>query len=136
MPSEGYSQMSHDFVRACLNKVPRLRPTYGALLQHPWLAPLSKINAIAEDLEDSDEENGSVTQRMAGLSVDGGDSDGTNPTEDAEVAAWVKSVLVRREAGNEPPDQSKGVRPALHAAPLDSVSPVSSPSLDARGIVG
>lgn len=32
-----YSKEAQYFVKSCLNKNPDLRPSYGALLQHPWL---------------------------------------------------------------------------------------------------
>lgn len=32
-----YSKEAQYFVKSCLNKNPDFRPSYGALLQHPWL---------------------------------------------------------------------------------------------------
>jgi mitogen-activated protein kinase kinase len=110
LPTEGYSELACDFVRGCLNKIPKLRPTYGMLLQHGWLAELSKPKTITE--EDEDAEEGSQ------------DDLGKSGTEDEEVAAWVKNALERKKNGL----MGESKKPALHAAPLDSVSPVTSPS--------
>lgn len=48
---------------------------------------------------------------------------GSSGTEDAEVAAWVLNAIDRKKKGLIGESQ----KPALHAAPLDAVSPVSSP---------
>lgn len=109
LPVEGYSELARDFVRGCLNKIPKLRPTYGMLLQHGWLAGLSKPMTIAEEDEDAE---------------DGGQVDlGKSGTEDEEVATWVKNALERKKNGL----MGESQKPALHAAPLDTVSPVVSP---------
>ena len=110
LPKEGFSELAQDFVRGCLNKIPKLRPTYAMLLQHGWLAPLSKPATISED--DEDLEDG-----MANLNV------GRSGTEDDEVAAWVKNALEHKKDGL----MGEKAKPALHAAPLDSVSPAASP---------
>ena len=39
-------------MRSCLKKTPKLRPTYSALLLHPWLAPLAKPAVIEEESDD------------------------------------------------------------------------------------
>jgi len=78
------------------------------LLQHGWLAPLSKPHVIAEEDEDEDAE---VMVQKSG-------------TEDEEVAAWVKNALERKKNGL----MGESKKPALHAAPLDSMSPATSPS--------
>jgi len=78
------------------------------LLQHGWLAPLSKPEAIVE--EDENEEG-------EGLTIE------TSGTEDKEVADWVLEALEKKKNGLMGISQ----KPALHAAPLDSISPVSSP---------
>lgn len=109
LPEEGFSPLARDFVRGCLNKIPKLRPTYAMLLQHGWLAPLSKPVTILE----SDEEGGTP----AGPDIKSG-------TEDKEVAEWVLNSLERRKKGLV--GESK--KPALHAAPLDRVSPAVSPA--------
>lgn len=100
--------MARDFVRGCLHKIPKLRPTYSMLLQHGWLAPLSKPASIAE----ADEGKGG----NPGLEV-------KSCTEDKEVADWVLHSLERRKNGL----MGESKKPALHAAPLDTVSPAVSP---------
>lgn len=92
------------------------------LLQHPWLKSLSKgsetiteedeaeAEAVANDLADAAAHQLTITPEGSG---------------DAEVAEWVRTALERKNKGLEPKPQ--GERPALHAAPLDSVSPASSP---------
>ncbi|GKT62873.1 mitogen activated protein kinase kinase [Colletotrichum tofieldiae] len=119
LPEEGYSSTAHDFVHKCLNKIPKDRPTYAALLQHPWMAPFSKIETIAEEAEEGDEAE-AVAETVGKLSLSSG-------TDDEEVAEWVKSVLERKRSGLVAPAS----RPALHAAPLDSVSPNVSPLVGA-----
>ena len=109
LPEEGFSPLARDFVRGCLNKIPKLRPTYGMLLQHGWLAPLSKPTTITEEDEDAEE--------------GGSDHVGKSGTEDEEVAAWVKNALERKKSGL----MGESTKPALHAAPLDSMSPASTP---------
>jgi mitogen-activated protein kinase kinase len=37
LPEGKFSPEARDFVDQCLNKVPRLRPSYSKLLAHPWL---------------------------------------------------------------------------------------------------
>jgi len=105
LPEEGYSPLARDFVRGCLNKIPKLRPTYGMLLQHGWLAPLSKPKPIFED----EEGTGNVV---------------SGSTEDEEVGEWVKIAMQRKKEGK----MGESMKPALHAAPLDSVSPAASPA--------
>ncbi|OLN96637.1 Protein kinase wis1 [Colletotrichum chlorophyti] len=122
LPEEGYSSTAHDFVKKCLNKVPKDRPTYSMLLQHPWLAPFSKIETIAEEAEDEDAVD-ATAEAVGTMSLSSG-------TEDEEVAAWVNSVLERKRTGLASDAAS---RPALHAAPLDSVSPTASPLAGSGG---
>ncbi|KAF0323638.1 MAP kinase kinase PBS2 [Colletotrichum asianum] len=118
LPEEGYSTTAHDFVKKCLNKVPKERPTYAMLLQHPWMQPFSKIETITEEAEEGEEAE-AVADAVGKISLSSG-------TEDEEVAEWVKSVLDRKRKGLDP---SAASRPALHAAPLDSVSPTASPAV-------
>ncbi|TDZ20205.1 Protein kinase wis1 [Colletotrichum orbiculare MAFF 240422] len=115
LPEEGYSSTAHDFVKKCLNKIPKERPTYAALLQHPWMAPFSKIETIAEEAEEGEEAD-AVADAVGQITL-------TSGTEDEEVAQWVNSVLERKRKGVDPAI----LRPALHAAPL--VSPTSSPAV-------
>lgn len=109
LPEEGYSPLARDFVRGCLNKIPKMRPTYSALLAHPWLASLSKPQAIVEEDEDGEEGEVEMEQQYAG-------------TEDNEVADWVKNAMERKRNGL----MGVAAKPALHAAPLNS--PLSSPT--------
>jgi len=96
--------MARDFVRGCLNKIPKLRPTYAMLLQHGWLAALSKPSTIAEDEEE--------------------DGEPTVGTEDREVAAWAQEAIQKKKDGK----MGSAAKPALHSAALDSVnSPATSP---------
>lgn len=87
-----------------------MRPTYSALLAHPWLATLSKPAAIVEEDED-----GSEGQHDFGEQGHG--------TEDKEVAEWVKKAMERKHLGL----MGEAEKPALHKAPLDGVSPAASP---------
>lgn len=87
-----------------------MRPTYSALLAHPWLASLSKPEIIAEEDEDEDAEAEGLDLQSSG-------------TEDEEVAEWVRNALERKKNGL----MGEAQKPALHAAPLDSVSPAASP---------
>lgn len=111
---ESFSDAAKDFVRSCLHKVPKLRPTYAMLLQHPWLKPLSKPPTITEEAEDDE----AIAEAVGKIHLGQGQ-------EDEEVAAWVKSVLARLEAD---PTQNGSSKPALHNAPLDSASPLASPA--------
>lgn len=78
------------------------------LLQHGWLAPLSKPATIQEADEDA----------AANSNLDLGSG-----TEDKEVAEWVNTCLERRKKGL----LGESKKPALHTAPLDTVSPAASP---------
>ncbi|KAL7930992.1 kinase-like domain-containing protein [Trichoderma chlorosporum] len=119
MPEEGYSDMAKDFVKNCLKKIPKMRPTYAMLLKHPWIQSLSKPETITEVAEDG-ESTDKVAEAVGHIDLSSG-------TEDAEVAEWVKSVLKKNAEGQNGNGPSK---PALHAAPLDSVSPLASPVLN------
>lgn len=95
-------------MRGCLNKIPKLRPTYAMLLRHAWLAPLLKPPTICE----ADEEEASEAE----LSIPG--------VLDREVADWVVDAMERRRNGS----MGKKAKPALHAAPLDAVPSPSKES--------
>lgn len=118
MPEAGYTDMAKDFVKSCLHKIPKMRPTYAQLLKHPWIQSLSKPETIAEVAED-----GEAADKVAEAV---GHIDLNSSTEDVEVAEWVKSVLQKNAEGKNGNGPSK---PALHAAPLDSISPLGSPVL-------
>jgi mitogen-activated protein kinase kinase len=119
LPEDGYSNTARDFVRGCLNKIPKQRPTYAMLLKHPWLQTLSKPQTITEEAEEGEEAD-EVAAVVGKMSLTAG-------TEDAEVAAWVNSTLKRKAAGM---NKSGSSRPALHAAPLNGISPVGSPAME------
>ncbi|RFU72235.1 map kinase kinase pbs2 [Trichoderma arundinaceum] len=120
MPDTGYSDMAKDFVKSCLHKTPKMRPTYALLLKHPWIQSLSKPETIAEVAEDGEAEAADkVAEAVGHMDLNSG-------TEDVEVAEWVKSVLKKNAEGQNGDGPSK---PALHAAPLDSISPLGSPIL-------
>lgn len=92
------------------------------LLTHPWIAGLSKPTTITEDAEAEDAAADDDLVDATG-SLDLGGAVG-----DSEVASWVHGVLDRKRKG-----LIKGAsdKPALHAAPLDTVTPASSPLIQA-----
>jgi serine/threonine protein kinase len=112
LPTDKYSEEAIEFVRGCLNKIPKLRPTYAMLIRHPWLAALMKPPTISEDEE-------------AEAAAEAGDSMGNSgtvledqpTTADKEVAEWVKTQLEKKREGK----MSFAKKPALHEAPLDAV---------------
>ncbi|TVY62317.1 Protein kinase wis1 [Lachnellula suecica] len=109
LPAEGYSDLARDFVRGCLNKIPKKRPSYAMLLQHGWLAGLSKPPTITE----ADEEEAEAGGNAAGAAVVG-----HSGTEDEEVAAWVKNCLDRKKKGL----LGEAAKPALHNAPMNGAA--------------
>ncbi|KAJ3088789.1 MAP kinase kinase Wis1 [Quaeritorhiza haematococci] len=44
LPAGKFSDECRDFVRQCLNKNPKERPTYSQLLEHPWIQKYDKID--------------------------------------------------------------------------------------------
>jgi mitogen-activated protein kinase kinase len=86
------------------------------LLSHPWLKTLSQPETITEEAEDGEEAE-DVADAVGKMNLGSG-------TEDTEVAEWVKATLKRQA---ETLIAKGSSRPALHAAPLDTVSPVGSP---------
>jgi len=88
------------------------------LLMHPWIKALSKPETIAEDTEG---EYAAAADELANAT---GALDLNGPTNivagDYEVAEWVTGVLDRKRKG-----LLKGTleKPALHAAPLNGLSP-------------
>jgi mitogen-activated protein kinase kinase len=109
---EGYSPLARDFVRGCLNKIPKLRPTYSMLLQHGWLAELSKPTTISEEDELIGDEN------------EDGLADTPAENFDKEVSEWVFRAIDRKRSEK----MGEAPKPALHKAPLDSMSPTASPA--------
>lgn len=84
---------------------------------------MTKPETITEEDEEA-EENDASAEAVAGA-ADALDLS-RSTTEDAEVAAWVKGVLEKKTSGQYGETSGK---PALHAAPLDSVnSPLASPA--------
>lgn len=118
LPGEGYSDTAQNFVSSCLHKVPKMRATYPMLLNHPWLQSFSKPHTITEEVEEGEDAD-KLAEAVGQLDL------GADNTDDPEVAAWVRQVL--KSCLVEPPSKPGSTRPALHAAPLDSVSPVDSP---------
>lgn len=93
------------------------------LLSHPWIKALGKPETIAEDAEAEEAAADDDLANAAGaLSLN--NPSGRVAQGDYEVGAWVKDVLERKKSGLLPRGAEK---PALHAAPLNSVSPVGSP---------
>lgn len=108
------------------------------LLQHAWLAPLSKPTTITE--EDEEAASGPVSE-----SENSSDAEIKTPTSeksecdmskglklpydviDPEVAEWVLQALEKRRLGK----LAKAEKPALHAAPLDAVAAERTP----RGVL-
>jgi mitogen-activated protein kinase kinase len=93
------------------------------LLTHPWIKSLGKPETIAEDAEAEEAAaDNELVDATGSLSLN--NPSGLVGEGDYEVAEWVKAVLERKREGLL---QEQAERPALHAAPLDSVSPVGSP---------
>ncbi|KAJ4298782.1 MAP kinase kinase Wis1 [Collariella sp. IMI 366227] len=128
LPSpQGYSPAAHDFVRNCLNKIPNKRHTYAMLLAHPWIKSLGKPETITEDAEAEEaaaagDELADATGRMSLNNPGGVVADG-----DYEVAEWVRGVLERKGQAESVGLKEEKKKPALHAAPLDTISPAQSP---------
>lgn len=112
---DNYSSTARDFVRRCLNKVPKERPTYAMLLQHPWLKSMTQPQTITEEAEEGEEAD-AVADAVGKINLSSG-------TDDEEVAQWVQGVLAQKKQGSY---GSVAAKPALHAAPL-GISPASSP---------
>ncbi|KAJ9630269.1 uncharacterized protein PV06_02451 [Exophiala oligosperma] len=123
LPADQYSEAAIDFVRGCLNKIPRLRPTYAMLLRHAWLAPLMKPPTISEDEEAEKAAEAGIESAFV--------ENGVPDTADKEVAEWVNSALEKKRQGK----LAVSKKPALHEAPLDAVpgSPLlTKPEADAE----
>ncbi|KAH6628257.1 kinase-like domain-containing protein [Chaetomium tenue] len=123
LPTEGYSALAQDFVQSCLNKNPHKRHTYPMLLAHPWIKTLGKPETIAEDAEaEAAAADDALADAAGELSLN--HPSGQVAEGDYEVAQWVRDVLERKRKGLL---RDGGLKPALHAAPLDTISPVGSP---------
>jgi mitogen-activated protein kinase kinase len=95
------------------------------LLTHPWIKSLSKPETITEDAEAEDAAAGDELADATGALNLSGPTDGSGG--DYEVAAWVKSVLDRKQKGLL---QDAAEKPALHAAALDKVALAASPKTE------
>lgn len=123
LPPVGYSDQARNFVHGCLHKVPKMRPTYGMLLTHPWLTSLTKPAAIMEEDEDAEEEAANAPAIVPVEHAPAGEGADKTPelpdnVLDVEVAEWVIAAIAKRRAGK----LGKSEKPALHAAPLDAVT--------------
>ncbi|KAK3699790.1 MAP kinase kinase Wis1 [Vermiconidia calcicola] len=127
LPADNFSQASRDFVAGCLNKIPKLRPTYPMLLQHAWLAPIAKPETIIEEDEEAAEAADAANAEIpAPQNESGGGTDaGGEEFVDREVGEWVLEAIDRRRRGV----MGKAAKPALHAAPLDATG-VGSPAAE------
>ena len=120
LPKDGFSSEARNFVHGCLNKTPKLRPTYALLLRHSWLMPLLKPPA-----------EGEMDQATALESTKLEHSDNGFPdTADKEVAEWVRAAIEKRKSGA----MGKKAKPALHAAPLDASNSPALEKGDATGV--
>lgn len=86
------------------------------LLKHPWIKEYSKPQIIQEEPEEGDDAE-QAAEAVGKMHLGG--------TEDEEVAQWVSSVLKSKADGKDGAVE----KPALHAAPLDQVSPMTSPAI-------
>ncbi|EGX46695.1 hypothetical protein AOL_s00097g443 [Orbilia oligospora ATCC 24927] len=117
LPDEGFSPQARDFVRRTLHKVPKMRPTYAALLQHPWLSDMQSTQTITEEEEPEEgEEVANVEPQQPATPVTSGFP---------EVREWVINQLKKREEKLREGGRWGGAKPALHSVALDKVvSPV------------
>lgn len=127
--------MARDFVRGCLHKIPKMRPTYARLLDHPWIADLNK-NRTTAILEEEEEEDGTLTSTADPTPKTGPApvptstrSDLPANVVDVEVASWVLDAIEKKRKGK----LAKNAKPALHAAPLDAIP---SPAANSEGPEG
>ncbi|KAF2673564.1 kinase-like protein [Microthyrium microscopicum] len=129
LPADKFSEAARNFVAGCLNKIPKLRPTYPMLLQHAWLAPLAKPAVIQEEDEDEEDttpaSSGDPTPDEVETSLVTPEATPASPSSqlppdvvDVEVAEWVLQALEKKRLGK----LGKAAKPALHAAPLDAVA--------------
>ena len=127
LPADTFSEAARDFVAGCLNKIPKLRPTYPMLLQHAWLAPLIKPETIMEEDEEAAEAaaeaeaNGEAPPPSSAATGEAEEANGG--FVDREVGEWLLNALDRRRRGV----LGTAVKPALHTAPLDARN-VGSPN--------
>ena len=89
------------------------------LLMHPWIKSLGRPETIAEEVEAEEKAADDQLADVTGT-LDINSNGPINDHGDREVAEWVTNVLDRKHKGLLPGQVEK---PALHAAPLDQVSP-------------
>lgn len=93
------------------------------LLQHGWLASLAKPATISEEDEELSEDVAALSLTEGAM----GSGTGGENTYDKEVAEWCIAAMERKRLGK----MGTAAKPALHAAPLDTVSPAASPAASA-----
>ncbi|KAJ5288190.1 MAP kinase kinase PBS2 [Penicillium angulare] len=113
LPDTGYSDEAHAFVGACLDKNPSKRPSYNALIRHPWLEPLMRPPSEEESIPQP--EIPKPGQKVP-----------SSVTEDKEIADWVCQQLNLLEQGQ----LTTSEKPALHTVALDKVSPSPGNDVD------
>lgn len=91
------------------------------LLSHGWLSPLSKPATISEEDE--------LEEDLESLDLEDAHTGKPN-SYDKEVAEWVIAALEKKTSGKI----GESAKPALHAAPLNSVSPAASPAAVVDGL--
>ena len=116
LPADKFSEAARNFVAGCLNKIPKLRPTYPMLLQHAWLADAARPQTITEEDEEAAEAGEASVEPENKVGPEGG-------FIDEEVGRWVLDALEKKRQGK----LAKNAKPALHAAQLDQVASVGSP---------
>ncbi|KAG9524206.1 kinase-like protein, partial [Aureobasidium melanogenum] len=131
LPTGEFSDAARNFVAGCLNKIPKLRPTYAMLLQHAWLAPLMKPDVISEEDEEAAEAEEAEAAQGEGVGASESDVDAASKAQqlgdsekwvDREVGEWVRGQIEKKRNGT----LGKKAKPALHAAPLDATSSTKS----------
>ncbi len=114
-----------------------MRPTYSMLLQHPWLASLSKPSTISEHDEDEAAAEADAAAEPSSNGEGAGEPNNSYREDgkpfatgensyDEDVATWVKDAIEKKIRGA----MASFAKPALHAAPFDSVSPAAVKSED------
>lgn len=120
LPPDNFSDAARNFVAGCLNKIPKLRPTYPMLLQHAWIAPLVKPETIVEADEEAAELAAAKGEDVVSEEIEVG---GEGGFVDREVGEWVAQALEDRKRGKS----KVSVKPALHSAALDAGVAQGSP---------
>jgi mitogen-activated protein kinase kinase len=111
LPETGYSDTARHFVRSCLKKTPKLRPSYAALLQHQWLAPLAKPAIIPEESDDEADAYASPALAVHNGSSSGSSSD---PASTPMGSGSTPSPNVEAAAPPPPADHQQSAQPGEH----------------------